>query len=1040
MADLMRPVPFRELIKRIFAEYRVAGTIFSIPKSNFYKKQNTTCVEVFGEKCDTPVGPAAGPHTQLAQNIITSYLTGGRFFELKTVQILDQLEVSKPCIAPDDECFNCEWSSEYTLEKAYAEYAKAWIILYLLEELFELGCTAQRSFLFNMSVGYNLEGIKEPRVDEFIVKMMDSKGNSVFKGYLKELEEIIASGEFIQDTDLKNNLGNVKNLSEKIDPVLCRGITLSTMHGCPPHEIEAICKYMLTEKKLNTFVKLNPTLLGFSQVREILNKTGFTDIELKEDDFKHDLQYADAVPMLQRLLDIAQGQNLKFGVKMTNTLSSVNNRGILPDDSMYMSGRALYPISINVARKLANEFKGELPISYSGGANSFNIDQIFAVGIQPITMVTDILKPGGYLRFKDAVKVADNTKGRSDGKIDLEGINTLADKSLSADYTQKKWRGKDKISTGRELPLFDCYIAPCVVACPVKQDIPEYIKLVGEGRYKEAVEVIYDKNALPAITGHICDHQCQFNCTRLDYEGTVQIRKIKKIALENGFADYKASWKKPLLNQKIEIAVVGAGPAGLGAAYFLSKEGFRVTVMDKAPNAGGVVQNIIPQFRIPQEIIDQDIDFIKEHGVKFEFGTDPNFTISGLRDKGYKYIVLGIGAEGGAPLRIDGGFGSIFQALDFLGRFHKDPDSLEIGKRVAVVGAGNTAMDACRAALRIPGVEEVEVIYRRTEVEMPAFREEYEEAVQDGIKFNFLLNPAGVDPAGNMIATVMELGKPDESGRRKAIPTAKTVEKQFDTIITAIGEKTDLEILKNAGLQTGTSWVVTNNSLETEVENVYLLGDANGPNSIINAVGDARKVTASICEKENPAWVRTDATAKYKTSFDHEAIILKKGELRRASSSQDSDELSGVIESKRCMECSYICNKCVDVCPNRANIALSTNKDIRGWNNPFQIVHLDAYCNECGNCAQFCPHNGRPYVDKWTVFSREDDFINSKNSGFWQQSEDRGKLRLNGVVSAYNIIKGKAFCENRELNSDPALWMINLINDKYSYLLGPVDE
>lgn len=1039
MADLMRPVPFKELIKRMFDEYKVKGTIFGIPKSGFYKKQNTNQVEVFGEKCDTPVGPAAGPHTQLAQNIITSYLTGGRFFELKTVQILDTLEVSKPCIEPTDECFNCEWSTEYTLEKAYDEYIKAWAILYLLEDLFELRCTDNKSFLFNMSVGYDLKGIKEPRVDDFINKMMDSKNNEIFQSYVKYIDEITESGSFLEGTDLKGDLPKVKGVAKKIDNVLCKGITLSTMHGCPPKEIEAICNYMLTEKKLNTFVKLNPTLLGFPKVREILDTTGFGNVELSEDDFSHDLQYPDAVAMLKRLRATAKEQSLQFGVKMTNTLSSVNNRGILPDDAMYMSGRALFPISINVGKKLSNEFDGELPISYSGGAHSLNIDKIFEVGIQPITMATDILKPGGYLRFKAAVAKADNAQGRTDGKIDVAGINALADEALVADYTQKDWRGTDKITTNKALPLFDCYVAPCVTACPVKQDVPEYIKLVGEGKYKEAMEVIYDKNALPAITGHICDHQCQFNCTRLDYEGTVNIRRIKKIAVERGFADYKAAWSKPNLDKDAKIAVVGAGPAGLGAAYFLSKEGYNVTVMDKAANAGGVVENIIPQFRIPREIIEQDVEFIKAHGAEFKFGVDPKFTIEGLKAEGYKYVIIGIGAEGGTALKIDGGFTNIMQSTQFLDAFHKDPSALNMGKRVAIVGAGNSAMDACRAALRVPGVEEVEVIYQRTLVEMPAFREEYEEAVEDGVKFNFLMNPDSIDVAGNMTVRVMELSDADESGRRRPVPTDKTVQKQFDAIITSIGEKPDAKVFETAGLQTDRGWVkVDADTMETGIENVYLVGDANGPNSIISAVGDSKKAAAAICKKEDPSWVRVDASAKYKVASADEKILLKKGEVMRASTDKDSDDVIRATEASRCLECNYICNKCVDVCPNRANTAIPVGKEL-GWNNPYQIVHIDAYCNECGNCGQFCPHEGRPFIDKMTVFSREDDFVNSKNQGFLQTGSE-GKLRLGDCVCDYTVAGGKVSCDCKDANAKDAVQLIELINAKFSYLLGPVDE
>lgn len=167
---------------------------------------------------------------------------------------------------------------------------------------------------------------------------------------------------------------------------LTEGVTLSTMHGCPPNEIEAICRYMLEDKGINTFVKLNPTLLGYDRVRSILDQTGFDYISLSKEAFSHDLQLQDAKAMLHRLVKLGKDKNIGFGVKLTNTLGTLNNKGRLPDKEMYMSGRALFPLSINVALELSREFNGTLPISYSGGASKFNIREIFETGIRPITM------------------------------------------------------------------------------------------------------------------------------------------------------------------------------------------------------------------------------------------------------------------------------------------------------------------------------------------------------------------------------------------------------------------------------------------------------------------------------------------------------------------------------------------------------------------------------------------------------------------------------------------------------------------------------
>ncbi|MBQ4500732.1 MAG: putative selenate reductase subunit YgfK, partial [Spirochaetales bacterium] len=393
MGDRMRPVPFEELIERVFSEYRNHGTIFGIHKEDFHMPGGKHSITVFGQKCATPLGPAAGPHTQLAQNIISAYMVGGRFMELKTVQIMDHLEIAKPCIDARDEGHNVEWSTEYTLEKAYDEYLKAWFALHLIQAAFS-GKAEKPDFIFNMSVGYNLDGIKQPKMQTYIDSMIDASRSPLFSEYKARLKNIIEEGDLLEGSDLEGHEKALKGLEERISANICPSVTISTMHGCPPKEIEAICSYMLTEKHLNTFVKLNPTLLGYDKVREILDSTGFTHVGLRRESFEHDLQYVDALAMLHRLVDLARKEGLGFGVKLTNTLGNINDGSVLPGDEKYMSGRALLPISTTVAARLSEEFGGKLPVSYSGGCTIFSVKDIFDTGIRPITMATDMLKPG----------------------------------------------------------------------------------------------------------------------------------------------------------------------------------------------------------------------------------------------------------------------------------------------------------------------------------------------------------------------------------------------------------------------------------------------------------------------------------------------------------------------------------------------------------------------------------------------------------------------------------------------------------------------
>ncbi len=1047
MGDTMRPVPFKSLMRRILQEYASQKSIFGIHEIHFFKKQNRSRVQVFSEFCDTPVGPAAGPHTQLAQNIVAGYLSGGRFIELKTVQKLDTLEIEKPCIDARDEGYNTEWSTEFTLGKAYDEYLKAWFALHLLEALFVLRVDpSQRGFIFNMSVGYDLEGIRTPKMDHFINSMIDASEHPLFEQYRRELEELLAAEEPIpRDAVLEERLPSLQGLSEGISPCISPAVTLSTMHGCPPEEQESICRYLLEEKGIDTFLKLNPTLLGYESVRDILDRLGYGYLHLSEESFSHDLQYIDAVAMLQRLMETASRNGRQFGIKLSNTLGSINDQGVLPGDDMYMSGRALYPLTVNLAAKLSREFDGKIPISYAGGANAFNTGKLFAAGIKPITAATELLKPGGYVRLKEMALKAETSGGWDEGsrRVDADAVGALAEEALTVDYTRKQFRGTDRISVDDPLPVFDCYVAPCQTACPIGQNVPEYIRLLGEGKYAAALDVIYEKNALPNITSYICDHQCMYNCTRLDYEGSVMIREMKRVAAENGWKDYMEKWSSPDKKMAHKAAVIGAGPAGLSAAYFLAREGFEVTLFEKHQSAGGVVRHVIPHFRLPVETIERDVEFIRKHGVEFRFGCDPHLTREQLVSQGYTYIFLGIGAEKDNPLQVEGSEGGgnrVIRSLDFLWDYRNTPEKVELGNHVVVVGGGNTAMDSARAARTVPGVKRVTVLYRRSLEQMPADLEEYENALADGVEFRFLSVPEKIDTEGNMTVRRMQLGDIDASGRPRPVPTDETEEIKADILISAIGEKVDTEALKAFGVPLGKDgWPeVDEETLETKLEHVYLGGDARtGPSTVVQCIAAGRKAADAITRKENPAWNRISMVPQFNSEIVRQEVLPRKGALIRTESSQvsGSDELFARHEALRCLQCSYICNKCVEVCPNRANIVITAPEDA-GFAQQYQIIHIDAFCNECGNCETFCPWQGKPYRDKFTLFNTEEDFTASRNPGFFLK-DGKLQLRWNGKVETAEISgEGTVPCES----IDPrAAALIETIIHKYGYLLGKVD-
>lgn len=1080
MSDKMIPVSFKDLIRRVIFEFDHSSTIFGIHKDHIYEKKESAKVSIFGQSCAMPVGPAAGPHTQLAQNIIASYLTGARFIELKTVQILDTLEIEKPCIVAEDEGYNVEWSTEYTLPAAYDEYIKAWIILHVLETLLPTGTGDVNNLncIFNMSVGYDLTGIKSEKMQKFIDSMIDSSENEVFMGYLNELDALIEDGSVFEDTCFENAQTLLKGLSSQISAKISPSVTLSTMHGCPPDEIEAICSYMITEKGLHTFVKLNPTLLGYETVRKTLDNLGYTYITLKRESFEKDLKYPDAVAMLQRLAQKAKDRSLGFGVKLTNTLGTVNDQGSLPGDEMYMSGRALFPLSIQLAAKLSLDFSGKLPISYSGGANSVNIKDIFETGIRPITIATDLLKPGGYSRLNAMAALCEASDSWSLQSIDTDKLSQLADTAvLNTDFHKEK-RGFNKVHVDGDLPLTDCYIAPCVQACPIHQDVPEYIHLTGQGRYAEALELIYDKNPLPNITGHICDHQCMYNCTRIDYEGPVEIRAVKRIAVDNGFDLFKKElWESPKTTS-MQVAVIGAGPAGLSAAYFLVRSGFSVTVFEKEADAGGVVNHIIPAFRLPESAIEADIAFVREQGVEFIFGAaNKDLTITSLKDSGFSYILYAVGAEKDNPIPLKGARDHVIEALDFLSRFRKDRETLNIGEYIAVAGGGNTAMDSARAALTLPGVKGVSVLYRRTKLEMPADLEEFDNAVEEGADFVFLSIPEQFDSEGGLVCRRMILGAPDSSGRRRPEKTDETFTVKCETLITAIGEHVDSNLLKAFEIPLdGDGWAIVNEkTLETKVDGVYLIGDAQtGPSTIVRSIAGARKAIEAILDKElgpeeDEFYKNFDVDESCSCGEDHEhdencthdhhnhdhdvdsveededelsfeeiesvendfftEILHKKNTWLNPADTVMADQEFAANEAARCLECSYICNKCVEVCPNRANIAVDV-RDLGLFNDPYQIIHLDAFCNECGNCATFCPWNGKPYKNKVTIYNSRENMLDSINPGFYL-TEAMLSIRMDTEVEDFPVVNGVIGGEIDENLAE----LIQLIIDDYPYLL-----
>lgn len=966
MSDKMTPIPFSNLMEWVLEEQK-KGTVFGLHRP--FRADPSKTYTIFGRKLETPFGPAAGPHTQLAQNIMAAYYAGSRFFELKTVQILDgeDLPVNKPCIKADDECYNVEWSTELYVPQAYEEYIKAWFACQVMAKEFGLG--AMDGFQFNMSVGYDLAGIQTEKIDKFIEGMKDASQSPVFKECRQWLLDHLDRFTRLTAEDVNS-----------ISPAVCNSITLSTLHGCPPAEIERIAVYLLTEKHTNTFIKCNPTLLGYEYARSLMDEMGYDYVAFGDFHFKDDLQYEDAVPMLNRLQALADEQHLEFGVKITNTFPVDVKAGELPGNEMYMSGKSLYALSMSVAKKLSADFAGKLRISYSGGADAFNIEDIVGAGIWPVTMATTMLKPGGYQRLSQIAEQFAGIEPKPFAGVCPERVAELVEEVKSNKYHVKAVKPIPSRKMKKEVPLVDCFVAPCKEGCPIHQDITAYLKLAGEGKYEEALKVITEKNPLPFITGTICAHNCMSKCTRNFYEDPVNIRRTKLESAEGGYEALMAGLKKEVQPNGKKAAVVGGGPAGLSAAYFLAKGGYGVTLYEKDEKLGGVVRNIIPGFRIDQAAIEKDVALVKAFGVEMATGSK----IQDVRELKSRYdaVVLAVGA--GEPGRLSLEEGTPVNALEFLRDFKETGGNVELGKNVVVIGGGNTAMDTARAAKRNRGVEKVSLVYRRTKRFMPADAEELEMAMEDGVEFAELLSPVKLS-GGVLTCKKTVLGDYDASGRRGVVETDETVTVPADTVIAAVGEKVPSGFYRENGIAVDDKGraVVNPETLETSLKGVYIAGDGlRGPATVVEGIRDGRMAAEAIAG--------TALASDFEQKADEAAIYEKKGRMLKESRQP---------ESSRCLTCSAVCENCVEVCPNRANISVTVPGRAM-----HQIIHVDYMCNECGNCKSFCPYDSAPYLDKFTLFANEADMENSRNQGFTVPDQDKScKVRLSGETVDYTV-------------------------------------
>jgi putative selenate reductase len=1002
------PVPINQLLEIILHEFDSNNSIFGIPEELFFKpEQNCSFgAEIFGHKLDSPIGIAAGPHSQLAHNIVCAWLTGARYIELKTVQTLDRIEVSKPCIDMQDEGYNCEWSQELTIDESFNEYLNAWIIIHILNHKFGRG--SKTGTVFNMSAGYNMEGILSPNVQLYFDKMCACGPEIAIKA-----EE-------------------VRNIYPEIDKVIIPStisdnITLSTMHGCPAGEIEQIAAYFIEERKLHTLVKLNPTLLGPAIVRDILNnKLKFRTV-VPDSAFEHDLKYTDALKIIRSLQATGAKHSRQFGLKLTNTLESVNTKDVFGpgQEMMYMSGRPLHPLAVTLADKLQKEFNNELLLSFSAGGDAFNISKLLSCGFRTVTVCSDLLKPGGYMRLKqyytelgkkfkelEACNIDDFIR-KSSGRINLReaaGSNLSDYSSIVSDSGafQRNYVKPPDIKSKRSLTQFDCISAPCRDKCPANQDIPDYMYFTSERLPVKALDTILLTNPFPSVTGMVCDHLCQDKCTRINYDDPLLIREVKRFA-----SNQVRTEPEPSLKNGIRVAIIGAGPAGLTCAWYLALAGFETEVFEARSEAGGMVRFAIPLFRLTEKAIEKDLSGIKKAGVNIHYNCKIDKESWRTISNDFDYIFVGTGARLSARLNIKGADSKgVIDSLDFLFAV-REKRNTGIGTNVVIIGGGNSAMDSARTAFRLVGNDgKVTIAYRRTIQEMPADQGEIKAVLEEGIKIMELVSPERIitdcGRVEGIVLSRMELSNPDEGGRPVPVRIpGSEFRLNCDTIIPAIGQKPDLGFA-SGDLEKGESSLYATNSGK-----IFIGGDAlRGASTAINAIGDGRKAAEEIMKAagfvfriKKPASIREHTLKELMIKraerlFAPPVNELPSTERKNFSLVSEPPGKEDILkEAQRCLWCDEICNICATVCPNFANYSYVTEPGkfslskavvtkagktvvsddiVFEIKQQYQILNIANFCNSCGNCSTFCPTSGAPYLEKPRFYLTRSSFDNAE--------------------------------------------------------------
>lgn len=558
--------------------------------------------------------------------------------------------------------------------------------------------------------------------------------------------------------------------------------------------------------------------------------------------------------------------------------------------------------------------------------------------------------PGNALRLGQKLCSSDDLTPPGYAKL----TNTVfVKKTFNPDYRENF---KDTVDTGT---------APCKAACPAHVPVQGYLKLAAQGRYTEALELIKKENPFPAVCGRICNKRCETECTRASVDEAVAIDEVKRFIADHDMHE-DTRFVPKMVNQigrpyTEKIAIIGAGPAGMSCAYYLANKGYPVTVFDRNPVPGGMLTLGIPSFRLEKDVLNAEIEILKDMGVEFKCGVEvgKDVTIEQLRGEGYKGFYLAIGAQKSQKLSVPGEeLSGVWGGIDFLREVNLG-NNPEIGARCAVVGGGNVAMDVCRAAVRL-GAEETYVIYRRSAEELPADPEEVKEAMAEGVKFRYLSAPTEIlGEAGKVTdikLEIMELGEPDEKGRRKPVGTGKFETLPIDSVIAAVGQTVDWGGLDTGKLEKSAKGTALTDALtyQTAEPDIFVGGDVyTGPKFAIDAIAAGKEAAISLHRYVHPGQTLTmGRDRRVYSALNKEHVLLEVAQFdhgkrqmpgyseAKARTFADArvtfTEEQVRKETARCLSCGatkvdgYMCIGC-GLCTTKCKFDAIHLKKVRDW-------------------------------------------------------------------------------------------------------------